>query len=137
MNNTLAIAALVEVATGLALIAGPSSVASLLIGAELPGAAVTVGRMAGVGLLALGIACWPRKKPSRSAVNAMVIYGLVAAVGLSAIGFISTSVGPLLWPAVALHSVLTLLLSRPWFSNTNRRTKQPSAAAPDRNEKFD
>jgi hypothetical protein len=26
-------------------------------------------------------------------------------------------VGPLLWPAVALHAVLTLLLARAWFSN--------------------
>ena len=34
-------------------------------------------------------------------------------------------VGPLLWPAVALHAVLTLLLARAWFSARSAVAKQP------------
>ncbi len=37
----------------------PSLVGQLLLGAELTGIAVTVARVAGIALIALGVACWP------------------------------------------------------------------------------
>ena len=59
MNKVLIFAAVGEAATGLALLIVPSLVGQLLLGAELTGIAVTVARVAGIALIALGIACWP------------------------------------------------------------------------------
>lgn len=116
MNKPLAIAALAEAATGMALIVVPSLVAQLLLGTELTGIALDVGRVAGISLLALGIACWPSKEPRRSALRGMTTYGLLITLYLSYFGLRGASVGPLLWPAVALHALLTFLLARVWFS---------------------
>ena len=71
MNKPLAFAALAEVATGLALVVAPWLVAQLLLGTELSGGAVAVGRVAGIGLLSLGCACWPGNEPTRPALRGM------------------------------------------------------------------
>ena len=63
MNKPLAFAALAEAATGVALIVVPALVARLLLGAELSGVAVVVGRVAGISLLSLGFACWQGQEP--------------------------------------------------------------------------
>lgn len=112
MNRPLACAALVEAATGLALIVVPSLVARLLLGTELSGVGLAVGRVAGIGLMSLGLACWPNKVSMRSALRGMTTYGLTVAIYPAYLGFRGGSAGPLLWPAVALHAVLTLLLIR-------------------------
>ena len=59
MKWVLVAAAVGEAATGLALLIVPSLVGQLLLGAELTGIAVTVARVAGIALIALGVACWP------------------------------------------------------------------------------
>jgi hypothetical protein len=67
MNKPLAFAALAEAATGVAIFVAPSLVARLLLGTELSGVAVAVGRVAGISLLSLGFACWPGKHYRRIA----------------------------------------------------------------------
>lgn len=126
MNMPLAFAALTETATGMALIVSPSLVAQLLLGTELSGVAVAVGRVAGISLFSLGIACWPGKESSRVALVGMATYGLLVTIYLSYLGFRSQWVGPLLWPAVALHTVLTLLLVRVWLSLKSSHIDQSS-----------
>jgi hypothetical protein len=59
MKRALIVAAVAEAATGLALLVVPSLVGQLLLGEELTGIAIPVGRVAGIALIALGIACWP------------------------------------------------------------------------------
>ena len=59
MKKVLIIAAVGEVATGLALMIAPSLVGRLLLGEELTGIAIPVARVAGIALIALGVACWP------------------------------------------------------------------------------
>jgi hypothetical protein len=59
MRRVLVIAAVSEAATGAALLLAPSLVGQLLLGTELAGIAVTVARVAGIALVALGVACWP------------------------------------------------------------------------------
>ncbi|MGE5203539.1 MAG: hypothetical protein ACM3O6_15890 [Acidobacteriota bacterium] len=59
MKNVLIVEAVGEVATGLALLIVPSLVGRLLLGEDLTGIAIPVARVAGIGLIALGIACWP------------------------------------------------------------------------------
>ena len=59
MKSALAFAAIGEAATGLALLIAPSLVGQLLLGEQLSGVAMPVARVAGIALIALGIACWP------------------------------------------------------------------------------
>lgn len=99
-------AAVGEAATGLALLLAPSFVALLLLGEELDGVAIPVARVAGIALIALGVACWPGPP-----LVGMLAYSAAVAVYLAYIGFAGGLTGVLLWPAVVLHSILTALLS--------------------------
>ncbi len=113
------IAAIGEAATGLALIVVPSLVGRLLLGSELAGVAVPVARVAGIALIALSVACWP----GATALCGMLTYSALATLYLGWLGFAGGFAGPLLWPAVALHVVLTALLARLWL-------KEQKPAAP-------
>ena len=112
-NPLLAVAAVGEAATGLALLVVPSLVGQLLLGAEVTGVSIPVARVLGIALIALGVACWP----DRPALCGMLIYGAAVTLYLSYLGIRGNWVGPLLWPAVVLHAVLTLLLARAWFTD--------------------
>ena len=112
MKKLLAVAAVAEVATGVALIVVPSLVGRLLLGAELTGVAIPLASVAGIALMALGVACWPGP-----ALMGLVTYGALVTLYLLYLGIRGEWVGCLLWPAVALHAVLTLLLSRAWFKS--------------------
>jgi hypothetical protein len=107
MKRVLIFAALGEGGTGLALLIVPSLVGRLLLGEELTGIAIPVARVAGIALIALGVACWPG--PPRVG---MLIYGAAVALYLAYVGFTGGMAGILLWPAVVLHVILTALLIR-------------------------
>ena len=107
MKNALMFAAVGEAATGLALLVVPSLVGQLLLGEELTGVAIPVARVAGIALIALGIACWPGPP-----LVGMLIYSAAVALYLAYLGLAGGSSGMLLWPAVVLHAVLTALLAR-------------------------
>jgi hypothetical protein len=106
MKHALIIAAISEAATGLALLIAPSLVGQLLLGVEFAGVALPVARVAGIALIALGIACWPG--PSLAG---MLIYSALITVYLAYLGFAGGFAGVLLWPAVVLHGILTALLA--------------------------
>lgn len=106
-KTALMAAAVGELATGLALLLAPSLVSQLLLGTALAGIALTVARVAGIALIGLGIACWPG--PPRLG---MLIYSAAVAVYLAFIGMTGEPAGILLWPAVALHAILSALLAR-------------------------
>ena len=59
LGKTLAIAAVIEVGTGLALIIDPAKVIALLLGTIEAGLGIPLARFLGIALLALGLACWP------------------------------------------------------------------------------
>ncbi len=107
MKKVLVLAAVGEVATGLALLIFPSLVGRLLLGEDLAGIAVPVARVAGIALAALGIACWPG--PARIG---MLTYSAAVTLFLVYLGLAGGVGGILLWPAVALHAILTALLLR-------------------------
>ena len=122
MKNLLAIAAAGEAVTGLILLVSPSIVVQLLFGAEIAGAGTVMSRIAGISLIALGMACWPRsergrpdKESTRAASSAMLSYSLLATLYLGYVGAVREWVGILLWPAVGVHAVVTVLLARAWF----------------------
>lgn len=104
-----------EFGTGIALLVDPARVVSLLLGAESSGAVTPVARCFGIGLLALGVACWPRHHPVASdspAFRAMLVYNAGIALYLGWLGAGAHVGGVLLWPAVALHAAVAFLLVR-------------------------
>ncbi len=107
MNRVLIFTAVAEIVTGVALLVVPSLVGQLLLGAELTGIAVTVARVTGIALIALGLACWPGTPPV-----GMLVYSASITLYLAYVGFAGGSAGILLWPVVVLHAILTALLAR-------------------------
>jgi len=106
--------AAIELGTAGALIVVPDIVAHLLLGSELSGGGIAVARVAGLALLALGLACWPGgEEAARQAARALFVYNLLAGIYLGYLRVGGGFVGYLLWPACVLHIVLGLLLARP------------------------
>ncbi len=112
-KKILAFASLGEAATGLLLIVYPPIVVRLLTGLEVSGSGVILSRMFGISLVALGVACWPAEGCALPLLG-MLIYTALAAVYLTVFG-LGGNVGILLWPAVLLHAVLTVLLGSAWL----------------------
>ena len=120
IRRLLAFAAAVEGATGVALMVYPPVVTLMLLeGVSGPG--IVLGRVAGLALLSLAIACWPVRDPARDTFpghRAMLTYNLLVALYLLGLGIRGDSVGRLLLPAIILHALLTFFLVRQWFSDS-------------------
>ena len=126
MNRWLGLTAIIEAATGLALMIDPPAVTQWLLGAQVSGASVALGRVGGFGLLSLGMACWPGRNgagESAPAFRAMLTYNLLVTLYLVYLGVRGEWVGRLLWPAAALHIVVTVFLVRAWFEAPKRRMR--------------
>jgi hypothetical protein len=117
MKKLLTLAAVAEIATGSALMVTPSLVGRLLLGAELTGVSAVIGRVTGIALIALGVACWP----GTTALCGMLTYSALATGYLAYLGIRGVWVGSLLWPAVVLHAVITILLARAWLVRPNSK----------------
>jgi hypothetical protein len=109
MKNLLTLTAALEFPMGLVLVAFPSTVASLLLGATLdtPGA-ITVARMAGVALFTLGSICWIARKDSgnnaaRGLVIAMLAYNVGVILVLVHAKLILSLSGIGFWAVVVAH----------------------------------
>ena len=116
MKKVLVLAAVSEAVTGLALLIVPSLVVQLLLGEELTGIAIPVARVAGIALIALGVACWPGPP-----LVGMFTYSAAITLYLAYVGFVGGLTGILLWPAVVLHVILTAFLTR--ASTSDKQTK--------------
>ena len=105
------LAAGLEAATGVLLVANPGFVVHLLIGANLSAGGAAVGRVCGLGLLALGMSAWPSGKVvSAQATSGLLTYNLLSALYIGYLGARGSFAGLLLWPACFLHGLLALLL---------------------------
>jgi hypothetical protein len=109
MKTLLTIAGVGEAATGAAMLIAPSLIARLLLGAELAGVAIAVARVTGIALVGLGVSCL-----SDSAWLGMWIYTALATLYLLYLGVGTEWAGKLLWPAIFVHAILTVLLARAW-----------------------
>ena len=114
MRAALVFASIAEAATGAALLIAPSLVAQLLLGEQLAGLAIPVARVAGLALIGLAIACWPGPPAA-----GMLTYSAMVALYLVYLGLAAGLTGVLLWPAVVLHLIVTLLLVRSLRFSTN------------------
>jgi hypothetical protein len=115
MKWVLIFAAVGEAGMGLALLIVPALVGWLLFGEELASIAIPVARVAGIALVALGVACWPGPP-----LVGMLIYSVAVMLYLAYLGFAGGLTGILLWPAVILHVTLTALLTRALTRNKER-----------------
>jgi hypothetical protein len=124
MKNLLTLEAVFEVGVGLGMVVLPSLLATLLLGSPLDtSVALTFARVAGVALLALGIACWlarhdGQSRAARGLLGAMVVYnaGVFMVLAYAGIALGLRSIG--LWPVVVVHAAMTVwcvmgLLNKP------------------------
>lgn len=112
-RRILRFASIAEIATGLALIFDPRLVIWLLVGPNAPIADITMGRLPGIAILALGLACWPdadRSTSSAPAFRGMLAYNALIALFLVYLFVVGHLGGVLLWPAIVLHAVVAILL---------------------------
>jgi len=117
----LTVSASIELVLGLVLLVDPSIAVRLLFSAEIGGAGVPVSRLCGIGLTALAIACW-RGGATSSAFRGLLFYNALAAIYLGFLCFGGAWVGILLWPAVAIHLLLTIFFARIWFRSSAGKT---------------
>lgn len=121
MRTSLRFAALAEAVIGLVLLCYPPVVVKLVFAAHIPAIGFTVStimsRIAGMGLIALGLACWPTgadgpragSRLSGPPLLGQLVNSTFIACYLGYIGYSVSSVGPLFWPVFLLSLVLALL----------------------------
>ncbi len=112
MRKLLILTALSEGAAGLLFLVCPAIVVRLLFGAQITDDGVFMSRLVGISVIALGIACWP-EGTARRAFYGMLTYNILAMLYLGSVG-VSGMAGILLWPAVAVHAALSILLLWAW-----------------------
>jgi hypothetical protein len=126
-KTLLIISASIELATGIAMIASPRLVATLLFSAEPSPGGEALGRLGGCGLLCLAVACWPRgeclpgERELEQPVRALFLYNLLAACYFGYLELSGDFASPFLLPAAALHAILFLLFLRPLYETAAGR----------------
>jgi len=113
MKILLIVTAVLEAATGLALVLSPSMPASLLLGASLDTPGLVVARVAGAALLALATACWlarndPQSRAATGLIAGLLLYNIAAVSVLVHAGTGLGLFGIGLWPTVVLHAALAV-----------------------------
>ena len=124
-RKVLAFTAIVEVATGLALIVDPAVVIALLLGTNEFGRLLPLVRAFGIALLGLGLACWPGRADATivsPALRGMLVYNTLIALLLAYLGGVERAGGLLLWPAAALHAIVALGLARSRLAEARNKT---------------
>jgi hypothetical protein len=113
-RNLFTATSLLELSAGLSLMSLPALTIVLLLGVESPSPeALTVGRVGGAGLLAIGVACWFARedrgsRSQRGLLWAMLAYNVGASTVLAFGGTMFSMAGVALWPAVGLHGVMAI-----------------------------
>jgi hypothetical protein len=106
------------VIVGFVLLLRPQLFAWLVYGAEFSNAGDALGRLTGIALLVLAFATWPtpaaRSEPA-SSVSAPLIYNVLTTVYFVFVGIGGGLTGIILWPAVVIHAIVSLVLGRAWL----------------------
>ena len=115
LARILSIGGVLESVMGFGLLVAPSALASFLLRSPLVGPGVVVARLAGGGLLALGIACWSARKtplaPASLGVSCgFLAYNSVACATLAWAGPALASGGLPVLGAAVLHGILGVSL---------------------------
>jgi hypothetical protein len=124
----LRLACVLEILTALALVIAPSVVAWLILGEGASGTGITLGRLAGLALFSLGLACYPRSFTMGNltqAVLGMLAYNTLITVYLIYLGISGGAIGGALWLVAAIHAVLAILFTQAGFKGGFSSTLQP------------
>jgi hypothetical protein len=122
-RNLFTTTSLLELGAGLSLMSLPALAVVLLLGVESPSPeALTVARVVGVALVAIGVACWFARddrgsRSQRGLLWAMLAYNVGATAVLAVAGATLSMAGVALWPAVVLHGAMAI-----WCVLTLRRS---------------
>ena len=116
MKKVLIFAAIAEGLTGIALLVAPELVIRVLAGTDTTVLASSIGRVTGIALIGLGLAT----SPGPASIG-MLTYTVLVALYLGYMGVPVGSGGPLLWPPIAVHAVLALLLAGGCLARVGRR----------------
>jgi hypothetical protein len=114
LKNLFIVTAIVEVVTGLALLALPALVLASLLGLQaVAEETLVVSRIAGAALLAIGVASALARDDTnttarRGVLISILLYDVLVALLLVYAGLAVQMAGPALWPAVALHTLLAV-----------------------------
>lgn len=112
-NTFFIVTAVVEIATGVALLVAPSLVVAALLGMQSASVeTLVVARILGSALMAIGVTCVLARADAgatgRAVLAGILVYDALAALVLAYAGLSLALAGPALWPAVALHALLTV-----------------------------
>ena len=127
MAKIVIFSAVVEIGTALALLINPGLVIAWLLGTDADVTGQVVGRCFGIALLALAVTWWPDQasaESTRSYFRGALTYNALIALFLAYLGTARHMAGVLLWPAVALHAVVSFLLITTWRA---QHRKNPAA----------
>jgi hypothetical protein len=114
MKNLLTVVAVIEVGTGLVMVVLPSLLITLLLGSSLSTPVeLILARVAGVALVALGVACWlarhdGQSRAAKGLVGALALYNAGIATVLVYAGIGLGLSGILLWPVVLVHVAMAV-----------------------------
>jgi hypothetical protein len=110
------VSAVIEVVTGIVLLASPARVIEALIGPPSGGTTSVVARVLGGALLALGVVgAVARGTANRGATITYIVYDVATVAVLASAGISGTASGGLLWPVVAVHLLLAFALVIAWL----------------------
>lgn len=115
MRRFLVVTGVFEVLSGLGLAATPHLAAELLAAAGdfTDPAALLLARVGGLALIAIGIACLAAQHAEggaglRGLLTGLLFYNVTALVLLTHAALTLATPGPVLWPAVAAHALLSV-----------------------------
>ncbi len=125
-QSVLRLASVTETATGVLLLIIPALVVQLLLGKHLSADGMPVARVAGAGLLGLGLAGWPSAEGRAllPASRGMLAYNTLVSAYLALIAVRHHAGGLLLWPAVIFHALVALLLVWTWREETHAKSSR-------------
>jgi len=107
MRYLLVAGALGEAAFGVFVFVAPGLALRLLFGLEAAAPTVIMTRVVGIALFGLGVACYPLGP--RQMLYGLLTYSTLIMAYLIDVG-IGGAAGIILWPAVAVHALLSILL---------------------------
>ena len=112
-RTTVLLAAWVEIIVGASFVLASSGQSQFVFGATTEGTGSLFARLAGIGLIGLGLSCLPSNVAGtqRIAVRGLFIFNVLATIFFAWVGVATTFRGVVLWPVVILHAVLAIVLA--------------------------
>lgn len=112
-QTAVRLAAWFEIIVGASFVLALETQSQFLFGAMPGGSGVPFARLAGIALIALGIACLPSRLAGTRQVGArsLLIYNVAVAIFFAWVALATPFRGVLLWAIVILHAVISIVLA--------------------------